>query len=232
MTQKPTILIVDDEPSIADALTYALSTEGLHAEWCGTGAAALTHIQTSPPALVVLDVGLPDMTGFDVCRGIRASTNTPILFLSARAEEVDRILGLELGGDDYISKPFSPREVVARIKAILRRTEGGRGVTPFPVPKRNPDFRIDEERMRVLFKEQPLELTRYEFRLLCVLVRRPGRVYSREDLMNIAWESPEMSLERTVDTHIKTVRAKLHAIDPETEFIITHRGLGYSLREG
>jgi two-component system catabolic regulation response regulator CreB len=232
MNQKPTILIVDDEPSIADALTYALSTEGLHAEWCGTGAAALANIQASPPVLVVLDVGLPDMTGFDVCRGIRASTNTPILFLSARAEEVDRILGLELGGDDYISKPFSPREVVARIKAILRRTEAGRGMAPLPVPKRNPDFRIDEERMRVLFKERPLELTRYEFRLLCVLVRRPGRVYSREDLMNIAWESPEMSLERTVDTHIKTIRAKLHAIDPETEFIITHRGLGYSLREG
>jgi two-component system catabolic regulation response regulator CreB len=122
--------------------------------------------------------------------------------------------------------------VVARIKAILRRSEGVVNQTNGSATRRNGDFRIDEERMKVLFKNQPLDLTRYEFRLLCVLVRRPGRGYSREELMNIAWESPEMSLERTVDTHIKTIRAKLHAIDPEIDSIITHRGLGYSLREG
>jgi two-component system catabolic regulation response regulator CreB len=232
MTDKPSILIVDDEPSIAEALSYALSTEGFISTSVGTGAAALLLARTTTPALIVLDVGLPDMTGFDVCRSLRSHIATPILFLTARAEEVDRILGLELGGDDYISKPFSPREVVARIKAILRRTEGGARVTASSAPRRNPSFRIDDERMRIFFKEMPLELTRYEYRLLCVLVRRPGRVYSREELMNIAWESPEMSLERTVDTHIKTVRAKISAIDSETEYIITHRGLGYSLKEG
>jgi two-component system catabolic regulation response regulator CreB len=232
MSEKATILIVDDEPSIADALKYALSQEGFNTQLVGTGTDALTYIAEQSPALVVLDVGLPDMTGYDVCRRIRERTATPILFLTARADEVDRILGLELGGDDYISKPFSPREVVARIKAILRRSEGLVVSAAAVSSRRNSAFKIDEERMKVMYKGEPLDLTRYELRLLCVLVRRPGRVYSREELMNIAWESPEMSLERTVDTHIKTIRAKLHAIDSEDDSIITHRGLGYSLREG
>jgi two-component system catabolic regulation response regulator CreB len=168
-----------------------------------------------------------------LCRQIRANrdikkSRLPIIFLTARAEEVDRVLGLEIGGDDYITKPFSPRELVARIRSVLRRTEDSESVA---VPQSLNSFRIDEERVKIFFQGKPLELSRYEFRLLSILVKRPGRVYSREELMNRAWEEPEMSLERTVDSHIKMIRAKLREIDITDDSIITHRGLGYSLKE-
>ncbi len=222
------ILIVEDESSISDSVAYALRTEGFTPICCETGGSALEQLQTKEPLLIILDVGLPDISGFELCRTIRKTRTTPILFLTARAEEVDRILGLELGGDDYVSKPFSPREVVSRVKAILRRLDSERDGRK---QRRSKNFTIDEERMRILFFGEPLDLSRYEFRLLAILIRRPGRVYSREKLMNLAWESPEMSLERTVDTHIKTIRAKLRAVHPERELIITHRGVGYSLSE-
>ncbi len=227
------ILIIEDEPSIADTLVYALKSEAFAPQWCATGAAGLAALAQNHFALLVLDVGLPDANGFELCKKIRITHPTlPILFLTARNSEIDRIVGLEIGADDYLCKPFSPRELTARIKAILRRT-----APPLPPPiTHNPSpitspFHHDPERCRITYQQKPLDLTRYEYRLLVALLASPGRVYSREQLMNAAWEEPDASLERTVDAHIKTLRAKLRAVTPEADPIQTHRGLGYSLRE-
>ena len=222
------ILIVEDESSIADTLAYALRAEGFETLWCNRGERALASLTTFKPSLIILDVGLPDRSGFELCKEIRQTSRVPIIFLTARNEEVDRILGLELGADDYVTKPFSPRELAARVKAILRRVSES---SNSQVRIESRSFVIDESRHVATFLGQTLDLTRYEYRLLRLLVKRPGRVYSREALMGLAWESPEMSLDRTVDTHIKTLRSKLRLIDPKRDYIVTHRGVGYSLRE-
>jgi two-component system, OmpR family, catabolic regulation response regulator CreB len=245
MEELPPILIVEDEPAIADTLIYALKTEGFAPEWCATGRAGLAALAAKSFALVVLDVGLPDGSGFDVCKQIRTRLNVPVLFLTARNTELDRVLGLELGGDDYLTKPFSPRELTARVKAILRRTNGG-GAQPPPATAAtqesppasrveataSPEFLVDDERCCIRFRGVPLELTRYEYRLLKTLVAKPGRVFSRDQLMNAVWEDPASSLDRTVDAHVKMVRAKLRTIASDSDPIQTHRGLGYSLRDG
>ncbi|WP_414664005.1 two-component system response regulator CreB [Horticoccus sp. 23ND18S-11] len=241
MEHLPRILIVEDEPAIADTLLYALRTEGFAPEWCATGRAGLAALTVKPFALVVLDVGLPDGSGFDVCKQIRARWSLPVLFLTARNTELDRVLGLEIGGDDYLVKPFSPRELTARVKAILRRTQVAVDVSARDPAVRHrrddePDrggaeFVVDGERCLIAFRGVVLELTRYEFRLLKTLVARPGRVFSRDQLMTAAWEDPGASLDRTVDAHIKSVRAKLRAVAPDVDPIQTHRGLGYSLRD-
>lgn len=223
------ILVVEDEPAIADTITYALRTEGFEVDWCSTGGEALRLLAETSANLIVLDVGLPDRNGFDLCKEIRKTSSIPVLFLTARNSEVDRVVGLEIGGDDYVSKPFSPRELAARVKAILRRVSP-ESAEPGTVPSESP-FAVDKERMRISYFGQPLDLSRYEYRVLEVLLRRPGRVYSRDKLMEMAWETPEASMDRTVDTHVKTVRAKLRAVRPDIEPIQTHRGLGYSLRE-
>ncbi len=250
------ILIVEDEPTIADTLVYALKTEGFEPVWHATGAEALAELAgaqatggTVAFALVVLDVGLPDANGFELCKKIRARSAVPVLFLTARADEIDRIVGLEIGGDDYVTKPFSPREVCARVKAILRRggiaTVGASGEPAVVVAGevsgagKGGEFLHDEERCEIRFRGQRLELTRYEYRLLKTLLGRRGRVYSRDELMTQAWEDPGASLDRTVDAHIKTLRAKLRAAAVgaglaadavEGDPIQTHRGMGYSLR--
>jgi two-component system, OmpR family, catabolic regulation response regulator CreB len=229
MTKKAKILIVEDESSIVDAVSFVLQRDGFEIVSVGTGQAALKALTQIQFDLILLDIGLPDMSGFDLCRQIRKTSLIPIVFLTARSEEVDRVLGLELEADDYVCKPFSTRELVARIKAVLRRSEE-KQIAPPPSGK-NPAFTIDTERLQISFHGNALELSRYEYRILCILVRRPGRVYSREQLMNLAWESPEMSLERTVDTHIKTIRQKLRDIIPDDDSIVTHRGTGYSLGE-
>jgi two-component system catabolic regulation response regulator CreB len=239
MHERPRILIVEDEPAIADTLLYAFKTEGFDPEWCATGRAGLAALAAKPFALVVLDVGLPDGSGFEVCKEIRRQSAVPVIFLTARNAELDRVLGLELGGDDYLVKPFSPRELTARVKAVLRRTSAGRTEGEFQATRENqkvgegaaPVFAVDDERCTIRYRGAALELTRYEFRLLRMLVARPGRVYSREQLMATVWEDPGASLDRTVDAHIKMLRAKLRAIAPEADPIQTHRGLGYSLRE-
>lgn len=228
MHERPRILIIEDEPAIADTLLYALKTEGFAPEWCVTGQAGLAALAAKPFALVVLDVGLPDGSGFEVCKEIRTRSSLPVLFLTARNTELDRVLGLELGGDDYLAKPFSPRELTARVKAILRRTS----VTSEAEPGagRAGELWVDDERCRATYRGTALELTRYEFRLLKALAAKPGRVFSREQLMTAAWDDPGSSLDRTVDAHIKTLRGKLRAVAADTDPIQTHRGLGYSLR--
>lgn len=223
----PRILVVEDEPAIADTLVYALQTEGFSPRRCATGGEALVAIREETFALVVLDVGLPDGSGFDFCKTIRAQSAVPVLFLTARNSELDRVLGLELGGDDYVTKPFSPREITARIKAILRRTAAAPALASAGTLA---GLVIDAASCTASCAGVRLDLTRYEFRLLKVLAGRPGRVYSRDELMAAAWEDPGASLDRTVDAHIKTLRGKLRAAAPDRDLIQTHRGMGYSLR--
>lgn len=224
-----TILVVEDEPSIAETIVYALRTEGFDPQWTTTGGEALAKLATQSIALVVLDVGLPDMSGFDVCREIRRRGNVPVIFLTARGGEIDRIVGLELGSDDYVAKPFSPRELTARVRAILRRASIP-PATPAAAPKSSV-WQHDPARCRVVYRDKPLDVTRNEYRLLTVLLGSPGRVFSREQLMTAAWDDPTAALDRTVDAHIKSLRAKLRDAAPEADPIVTHRGLGYSLRE-
>lgn len=224
------ILIVDDEPAISDTLAYALRADGFAAESCTLGGQALARLADGAHDLVVLDVGLPDMSGFDVCRALRRHSDIPVLFLTARSDEIDRIVGLELGGDDYVAKPFSPREVVSRIRAILRRLRPERLATgAAPVFENSPVFTVDRNSLRIAFHGTWLNLTRYEYLLLALLLERPGRILSRPQIMESVWQDGGESLERTVDTHIKTLRGKLRALRPDDEIIVTHRGLGYSI---
>lgn len=221
------ILIVEDEPSIAETILYACQAEQMQAQHVGLGQHALNALKKQSFDMIILDIGLPDMTGFEVCKRLRRFCHTPVLFLTARNHEVDRILGLEIGADDYVTKPFSPREVVARIKAIQRRLhpETEQAVA---------GFQLDEHASRIYYQQQLLPLTRYEFLLLKTLISQPHRVFSRAALMDTVWQSAEDSMERTVDTHVKTLRSKLRDIAlakhlPITEWIVTHRGMGYSL---
>ena len=229
---RPTVLVVEDEASIAETITYALQTDGFTPVWKNTGRAGLAVLAAQPVALVVLDVGLPDMSGLDVCRELRKKHSVPVIFLTARSGEVDRIVGLELGADDYLAKPFSPRELTARIRAVLRRTQAGGGSAAASSGGGLPaGWAHDEAKCRISFRDKPLDLTRNEYRLLGALLASPGRVFSREQLMEAAWDDPGASLDRTVDAHVKTVRAKLRAVAPDADPIVTHRGLGYSLSE-
>lgn len=222
-----TILIIEDEPSIADTIVYALKTEGFTTEWVSTGAEALAFLQKFPVNLVILDVGLPDRNGFDLCRDIRRTSGVPIIFLTARAGEVDRVVGLEIGADDYVVKPFSPRELAARAKAILRRAVAEHpSSTPHIVQS---PFQVDRPRMIISYFGKPLDLTRYEYRLLDALISRPDWVFTRDALMEKVWEDPGSSTDRTVDAHIKTLRAKLRQVRADNDPIQTHRGTGYSL---
>lgn len=188
------------------------------------GVACLEFLQSNRVDLVILDVGLPDTNGFDLCKTIRRSSELPVIFLTARSDEVDRVVGLEIGADDYILKPFSPRELVARVKTILRRCK--------PEPQSQPaaasEFHIDEARACIVFAGTPLDLTRAEFFLLRALAGAPQKVFSRQALMDAAGLA-DASLERVIDTHIKTLRAKLARVSPEREWIRTHRSFGYSL---
>ena len=217
------ILIVEDEAAIADVIAYALKTEGFTPHLCALGEEALARLRAGAYSLVILDVGLQDLSGFEVCRRLRAFSDVPVIFLTARRDEVDRVLGLEIGGDDYVAKPFSPRELVARVRVILRR------LSPRPSDPPAAAFEQDVPARRIRFRGQALDLTRYEYLLLATLLSQPERIFTRSQLMEEVWSGAEESADRTVDTHVKTLRAKLRAIDPEADPIQTHRGVGYSL---
>jgi two-component system, OmpR family, catabolic regulation response regulator CreB len=233
------ILLVEDEPAIADTITYALTTEGFEPTWCATGQAALAALRRTTFGLAIVDVGLPDINGFDLFREMHTHWRVPVIFLTARTSEIDRVVGLELGADDYVPKPFSPRELCARVRTVLRRVAKSAAADP-PVPPRSSPaaprisgpFEVDDERKTIRFRGRPLDLSRYEYRLLKLFVERPGRVFSRDDLLVQVWDDPASSFDRTVDAHVKQLRAKLRAVDPQAEPIQTHRGLGYSLKEG
>lgn len=225
------VLLVEDEPSIADTLVYALKTECFHVHHALTGQGALDAFDAGPFDIAILDIGLPDMTGLDVCRKLRERSTVPVLFLTARDGEVDRILGLELGGDDYVTKPFSPREIVARIRAILRRTGTEAPSSPTP-PAANSaaphSLHHDPSAMRIHCHGVELDLTAHEYKLLLVFLKNPRRVLSRDQLLDHAWADPGAVTDRTIDAHIKSIRAKLRtARSGAEEFIQTRRGLGY-----
>ena len=223
---KPIILIVEDEKEIADTLNYALSSENFEPIWVATAKDALEQLDAHSVALAVLDVGLPDSTGFELLKSIRQSgSEIPVIFLTARSEEIDRIIGLELGADDYVCKPFSPREVVTRVKVILKRVEKS------SVTQTSPEtiFQHKSEQRAIYFNDQALDLTRAEYQLMVTFLSQPGRVFSRRQLIDSVWSSNHPSDDRAVDTHIKTLRAKLKPYNPHKDFITTHRGFGYSL---
>jgi two-component system catabolic regulation response regulator CreB len=229
---KPRILVVEDEPGIADTIRYALATDGFEPVCCGTGAQALAALAAGAVNLIVLDVGLPDCNGFDLFKRFQAVTNAPVIFLTARSDEIDRVVGLELGADDYIAKPFSPRELTARIRTVLRRVRRESPVQASAAPSAAPGpFLVDEERRTIRYYGRAVELSRYEYGLLRTLVGRPGRVFTRDELLSLVWVDSDERFDRTVDTHVKTVRAKLAAVAPDLEPIRTHRGIGYALAE-
>ena len=223
---KPKILIVEDEPAIVDNIRYVLETEGFETVSFASGAPVIPYLAKEPVELIILDIGLPDMNGLELCKEIRKNLSVPIIFVTARKKEIDRVVGLEIGADDYISKPFSPRELSARVKAVLRRTQH-----PAASPLPSQTFQVNESKHQISYYGHVLDLSRYEYDILKTFIRRPGHVYSRDQLMELVWDQPDTSLDRTVDAHIKNIRAKLKAIKPEKDPIVTHRGTGYSLRE-
>ncbi len=222
----PTVLIAEDEPAIADTVLYALRSEGIAAEHCLLGREVAPRLRAGGVDVLVLDVGLPDVTGFDVCREVRAFSDVPVIFLTARTDEIDRVLGLELGADDYVAKPFSPRELVARVRARLRRAQTG--IAPDAWLARG-EFALDADGHRIRYRGQLLDLTRYEHAVLAALLQRPGAILSRAQLMERGWDSEADSMDRTVDTHIKTLRVKLRAAGAAVDPIRTHRGIGYAI---
>ncbi|TWI03420.1 two-component system catabolic regulation response regulator CreB [Luteimonas cucumeris] len=218
-----TILLAEDETAIADAVLYALRSEGFVVEHCLLGGEVAPRLRAGGVDLLLLDVGLPDISGFDVCRQLRGFSDLPVIFLTARNDEIDRVLGLELGADDYVAKPFSPRELVARVRARLRRH------VPAENSRKRGDFEIDREGRRIRYAGRALDLTRYEYALLAELLRRPGAILSRAQLLDRAWDDDSDSADRTVDTHVKTLRHKLREAGAERDPIRTHRGVGYSI---
>jgi two-component system OmpR family response regulator len=224
----PTILVVDDDAHIREVVQYALEREGFAVELARSGAEGLARAERGGIELVVLDILMPDLDGLEVCRRLRARGNLPIIFLSSKSEEVDRIVGLELGGDDYLVKPFSPRELVARVKAVLRRQQAPleeAGTTPLTVGP----VVLDVGRHEVTCNGQAVPLTATEFAVLRALLRRPGQVMTRQVLVDIAYRENHHITERTIDTHIRRIRAKFRPTGHDP--VETVHGVGYKARE-
>ena len=218
---KGTILVVEDEANIADLVDLYLTREGYRVLKQATGQAALDTLRDHRPRLVVLDVGLPDIDGLEVCRRIRATSTLPVIFLTARGDEVDRVVGLEIGADDYLTKPFSPAELVARVKAVLRRVEGTQGAELVQAGRAT----IDAGRREIRIDDLPIEFTTKEFELFRFLAERPGLALSRQQILDGVWGYDWFGDERTVDVHIAQVRKKLG----DACTISTVRGIGYRL---
>ncbi len=220
------LLIVDDEPHIRDIVRFAAEKAGYRCEEVGDGQAALEAAARLQPDLIVLDIKMPKMSGLEVCRALRAESETPIIFLTSNDEEIDRILGLEMGGDDYVTKPFSPRELVSRIGAVLRRS---RPSTPAPASTtttlQHGALALDEERFEARWRGAVLTLTVTEFGLLATLLRRPGKVFSRDELMDRMYRFDNHVCDRTVDSHVRRVRRKF----ADGEVVETVHGMGYRL---
>ncbi|WP_395646705.1 response regulator transcription factor [Terricaulis sp.] len=223
------ILVVDDDPHIRDVICFALEKAGMTALTAEDGAKALTRIDSDTPDLVILDIGMPEMDGLEVCRRIRKRGDTPILFLSARSDEIDRVIGLELGGDDYVTKPFSPRELVARVTAILKRAKA----SPPPaeegeaVLRRGP-LSLDGPRFQAEYAGAPVPLTALEFAIMRMLAARPGIVFSRDRIMDVAYADNVHVSDRTIDSHVRNIRAKFAAAGCPSVIDTVH-GVGFRL---
>ena len=218
---KGTVLIVEDEDNIAELVELYLNRDGFRVLRRTSGEEALVAVRDERPRLVVLDVGLPDIDGLEVCRRIRATSTLPVIFLTARGDEVDRVLGLELGADDYLTKPFSPAELVARVKAVLRRVDGEPVAEVVPIGR----VEIDAARREVRVDGEPVEFTTREFDLLHYLAQRPGRALSRQQILDGVWGFDWYGDVRTVDVHIAQVRKKIG----DAATITTVRGVGYRM---
>lgn len=217
------ILVVEDEHAIADVLAGYLTHAGYRSEHIGDGRLALEAIRRDPPALVILDLMLPGLDGVAVCREVRLFSSLPIIMVTARVEEVDRLLGLECGADDYICKPFSPREVVARVRTVLRRTGGG----VHAGTAAGAAITIDPVGQRITIGGQRLDLTPTEHRLLCLLAQNPGRIHSRQQILERVYQESESVSDRIIDSHVKNIRRKIAAILPDVDIIHSVYGLGY-----
>jgi two-component system alkaline phosphatase synthesis response regulator PhoP len=222
------ILIVDDEPKIVHGLVGYFRQAGFETLTAYDGRSALEQAQRERPDLIVLDLMLPEMDGLDVCRQLRRTSAVPIIMLTARVEETDTLIGLEIGADDYITKPFSPREVVARARAVLRRTSGNMGADNLI---RIGKVTLDTERRNVQINEHPIELTPTEFALLAALMRHPGRPMTRSNLLDAAQDHAYEGYERTIDVHIKNLRRKIEADPSNPSYILTVFGVGYKFCE-
>lgn len=237
MTSNTTILVADDDPHIRQVVRFAIEKAGYHVLEAKDGADALVQFEAGAPDLVVLDITMPELDGTEVCKRLRATSNVPIVFLSSRDDEIDRIIGLELGGDDYLTKPFSPRELVARIKAVLRRMgdangNGANGVVTAEYPRREKVLAhgrllLDLDRFQAFWDEGLVELTRREFELLRALLGYPGKVYSRDELMNRAYDTGTIVSDRTIDSHIRRLRSKFDAVAASP--VETVHGIGYKV---
>ena len=225
----PHIVILEDEASIAESLVFVLQAEGFSTHWESLASKALAYIKEQSVDLIIMDVGLPDMTGFEACKQVRKFSEVPVMFLTARGDELDRVVGLEIGADDYVVKPFSPREVAARVKAILKRVRPIVAATESLLPSERPrEFVIDVERKTIHYQQQLLQLTRFEFCLLQALIEQPGRVFSRDQLLSAVGVTADAGYDRSIDGHIKTLRAKLRVVNAAADPIKTQRGFGYS----
>ena len=227
----PRILLVDDEHSVQKLLAYPLRKEGYEVVSALDGQEALDRLRDGLFDLVVLDLMLPKIDGFEVCRQLRARSAVPIIMLTAKAEEIDKVLGLELGADDYITKPFSVREFSSRVKAVLRRAALVRGDDDLQEPVEHGDLRIDFDKRNVEVREEAVPLTYVEFEILAALARSPGRVFSRSMLLERVWGDAAYRDPRTVDVHIRHLREKLETDPKHPEMILTVRGVGYRFRE-
>lgn len=224
----PKILLVDDDPHIHDMVRFALTREGFTVVEAENGVEALKRAEDERPDLIILDIMMPEMDGTEVCRRLRRDSRVPIVFVSSRDDEIDRVLGLELGGDDYVGKPFSPRELVARVKAVLRRTEAAAAPPPTtPAELRHGRLRLDLDGFRAFWDETEVVLTVTEFSILRTLAERPGKAFTRDGLMDGAYALEHYVSDRTIDSHVRRVRAKFQAAGGTP--VETVHGLGYKL---
>ena len=220
---KKTVLIVEDEKKLANILIEYLNKDGFQTNHISTGSKVIPWVRRHNPNLILLDLMLPEMNGKEICQEIRTFSSLPIIMVTAMVEEIDRLIGLELGADDYICKPFSPKEVTARVKAVLRRSD-----PDYIKNSQSKGFQVNPDQYSITLAGQKLDLTPVEFRLLSMFIEYPNRVYNRDQILNKVFDDGRIVLDRTVDTHIKNLRQKLKAINPESDYIRSIYGIGYS----
>ena len=220
---KKTVLIVEDENKLANILIEYLNKDGFQTKHISTGSQVIPWVRKHDPNLILLDLMLPEMNGKEICQEIRTFSSLPIIMVTAMVEEIDRLIGLELGADDYICKPFSPKEVTARVKAVLRRSD-----PDYIKGSQSSGFQVNPDKYSITLAGQKLDLTPVEFRLLSMFIEYPNRVYNRDQILNKVFDDGRIVLDRTVDTHIKNLRQKLKAVNPQSDYIRSIYGIGYS----